>query len=544
MRSFVAQIFQSRLFVAGLILLLEASTLVLAYRFDFLGLFGADAPSSFCLAILASKPLCNTLAGVPPTILLLVVLLAFCSRLKVFLNFKATIAPINDLPSQSPGWLAMNIAGCLLILAPYPLVSGSGIPPVLLKLGPILWLIGSVAFIAGLVLWTVRPSDLRALISWKVITVLTSLLTLPQLSVLVGDKLWLDTLLKEATVELTLLLLRLFGETAIWTDPDILGIGGFSVQIGFPCAGLAGIAFSSGAMTAYFVLMRSQLVASRAILLIPLAALLSWCLNALRIAILLLIGKYISPELAVDGFHSYAGWISFTVLTGTLAIGADRIEWFQQHGGLTQGPSKVSVIKDPISAQILPFVVFIFSSLIVGAFFETPALGYPYRVMVTIIALMLFWQCLPKMLSFQIDRLAFAVGVIIAAFWLLGQNGEVQTLAETVPGLSGFALLLWVVIRLFGTAVIVPVVEELLFRGYLLKRLNVGGRFGSLVAILISSTLFSLLHGNFLLAFIAGLMLGGLVMRTGRVFNAIIAHALANGIIGAWALVLNDWSVI
>lgn len=77
-------------------------------------------------------------------------------------------------------------------------------------------------------------------------------------------------------------------------------------------------------------------------------------------------------------------------------------------------------------------------------------------------------------------------------------------------------------------AVLPAVLEEMLFRGYILRVLRpYGGRF----AIVTSSLLFGLMHGNILqipFAFLVGLACGWLVLRTGRVWPAMLLHFLNN----------------
>ncbi len=74
--------------------------------------------------------------------------------------------------------------------------------------------------------------------------------------------------------------------------------------------------------------------------------------------------------------------------------------------------------------------------------------------------------------------------------------------------------------------VLAPVMEEILMRGFLLGGLSVNC--GRAVALLISSALFALLHFNMvqtLSAFICGILLGLLYLRTGSVICCIAAHA-------------------
>lgn len=70
-----------------------------------------------------------------------------------------------------------------------------------------------------------------------------------------------------------------------------------------------------------------------------------------------------------------------------------------------------------------------------------------------------------------------------------------------------------------------PVTEEILMRGFALNGLK--RTYGSGTALLVSSLLFALLHFNMvqtLSAFICGLILGILYLRTGSLFCCMIAH--------------------
>lgn len=73
--------------------------------------------------------------------------------------------------------------------------------------------------------------------------------------------------------------------------------------------------------------------------------------------------------------------------------------------------------------------------------------------------------------------------------------------------------------------IIAPVVEETLMRGVILGGLK--NTYGSITALLVSSVLFAVLHFNMaqtLSAFMCGIVLGLLYLRTRSVFCCIIAH--------------------
>ena len=79
-----------------------------------------------------------------------------------------------------------------------------------------------------------------------------------------------------------------------------------------------------------------------------------------------------------------------------------------------------------------------------------------------------------------------------------------------------------------------PLVEELLFRGFLLHRL--AHRWGTTSAVVASSALFAVLHGEWIGHFLFGVAMAALYLRTGRLWMPIAAHAINNGIVALFSL--------
>lgn len=76
-----------------------------------------------------------------------------------------------------------------------------------------------------------------------------------------------------------------------------------------------------------------------------------------------------------------------------------------------------------------------------------------------------------------------------------------------------------------------PITEELLMRGYVFTGLQ--NKYGTLSALLITTILFAILHFNFaqtLSAFIGGLIIGLLYIKTNSLFCCMLAHVLYNSI--------------
>ncbi len=90
-----------------------------------------------------------------------------------------------------------------------------------------------------------------------------------------------------------------------------------------------------------------------------------------------------------------------------------------------------------------------------------------------------------------------------------------------------FAGGIWVEIA--ASCVVVPIAEELLFRGVVLRRIRSFA--GMAYGVIFSSILFGIVHVNlvqFVYAALLGMLLGIIVMKTKRVFYAVIGHGAAN----------------
>ena len=110
-------------------------------------------------------------------------------------------------------------------------------------------------------------------------------------------------------------------------DLSVIGARDFSVVIDASCSGYEGVALVLIFLGLFLWSFRDRLLFPRALLLIPLGVGLIWLLNAVRIAVLVAIGAHVSPAMALEGFHSQAGWVSFLLVTVGLMYGALGSTW-------------------------------------------------------------------------------------------------------------------------------------------------------------------------------------------------------------------------
>jgi len=147
--------------------------------------------------------------------------------------------------------------------------------------------------------------------------------------------------------------------------------------------------------------------------------------------------------------------------------------------------------------------------------------------------------------------LSVTSGVAVLVIWVLLDKGwaTFELSSGFDPRQYGSTAIDWPLtfMRLLGLAVVVPIIEELFWRSFLMRWLekqaflqvdprSIGAR-----ALLITAGVFALEHAQWLAGLIAGLVYGWLYMRTGKLWVPVIAHAVTNAGLGAYILVTQDW---
>lgn len=449
----------------------------------------------------------------------------------------------------APGqWTALHLGGVALLLVPLFVAAGTDMAPMFGRLLPF-WLAGSAAAAVGAILW-LAPLPVWRKAAGKdapvVVGAFAGALVLPDLADLVLPLWWHWPQLTAMTFHAVAGLLELIG-APVYEDAAgyILGAGDFYVHIAHQCSGVEGLALVTGFTLLYAALFRDQIrVPHYWLVVLPLGLLLSWALNVLRIAVLIVIGDLVSPDLAVNGFHSYAGWLFFILLALGLMWFVHSTPWL--HRTPAERPAPPPLRQDWDAARILPFVVFMLVSTVAAAFFFHPELGYPLKAAVMAGALAWFLPAY-RGRDWRPTAPALMVGVAVGAFWIVAapeDNMDAFVVSQLLTGLSETALILWIVCRVVGTVALVPLIEELFFRGYILARLDRGGMGWRIVALAVSSALFGLMHGRWWEAALAGLVFGTMALWRGRLADAVWAHVAANAVVAALALWRGDWALI
>ena len=147
--------------------------------------------------------------------------------------------------------------------------------------------------------------------------------------------------------------------------------------------------------------------------------------------------------------------------------------------------------------------------------------------------------------------LAVAVGLVVFVLWIQ-LDAKWMTLGEpsavfmplTATGALDVPL---VAVRCVGAALVVPVMEELFWRSFLMRWIaapvfqGVDPRRVGVKAVVLSTFVFMLAHTLWLAAIVAGLAYALLYVRTGKLWVPVIAHAVTNGALGVWVVATGQW---
>jgi exosortase E/protease (VPEID-CTERM system) len=331
----------------------------------------------------------------------------------------------------------------------------------------------------------------------------------------------------------------------------LLGLGDFVAEIGEGCSGAEGMGLMAVLSAAYLIKFRQALTLPRALLVVPVAMGLSFLANVVRIALLIWIGDAVSAEVAAQGFHSKAGW----VLTCAIAIGV--LAWVRHSRWLARAPAEEAhePTDNPTAAFLTPLLTGSALALLTGLFSTGFDRLFWVRTLGTAVAL---WATRGAFAGAagrpRVDPLAVAAGGVVFAIWLIiARHAEPHAIATVRDGLAAMGSAErfgWLLARSLGAVVIVPLAEELAFRGFLLRRIvrddfwdvDLAAAARNPAAVLVSSVVFGLLHGAFIAGTLAGIAYALVLRRRGRLGDAIVAHAVTNLLLLGYTLWTGDWS--
>ncbi len=242
---------------------------------------------------------------------------------------------------------------------------------------------------------------------------------------------------------------------------------------------------------------------------------------------------------------------------------------FSPCSDMRNGSPICSVVLSPSWVRVIPFGLYlVFLSLTAGAewiaehypsqpVFSAFATVWHYPIKIAIVGMLLlaFWSRYeelkaPLVTSLAELGLAVGVGILVYLAWVRmdwawatqGITSGYNPFEDT--GWTGWGL---AGIRLFGASVVVPVMEELFWRSFLLRYLIAPtfrtvplGMFTPL-SLVMTTAFFGFEHHLWLAGMLAGLAYTLLLYYTKRLWPCIIAHGVTNLCLGVHVLVTHEW---
>ncbi|MGV3772196.1 MAG: CAAX prenyl protease-related protein [Verrucomicrobiales bacterium] len=209
----------------------------------------------------------------------------------------------------------------------------------------------------------------------------------------------------------------------------------------------------------------------------------------------------------------------------------------------------------PALVRVLPFVVFAGFTSLQGQFGPLSHFwAYVLKTILGGIVLALAWPWL-KEARWKISWEAILVGVAVFALWVgldplypkWGKAEIVWNPYNSFPE-GSFLIPLLIIFRIVGSTLIVPPIEEAFYRSFVYRTIIAQDfdkvpltRF-HLPAFLVTSIIFGAVHREWLAGILCGLAYQWLVIRKGRLGEAMTAHAITNLLLGCWVWWKGAWN--
>ena len=223
----------------------------------------------------------------------------------------------------------------------------------------------------------------------------------------------------------------------------------------------------------------------------------------------------------------------------------------------------------PLVARVVPFAIFLGLTALQGQFGE--ASRYWIYLAKTLVGVWLIWLMRPYVteMRWAFSGEAVVVGVLVFAVWggldpyypslsdlmvKLGLSAPPKPADLPLPwnpfaqfGEASLLAWLFVVVRILGSSLVVPPLEEAFYRSflyrYIVKADFMAVSLGTYARtpFIIACVIFGFAHYEWLAAILCGAAYLGLVLRKGRLGDAITAHAITNFLLGLWVVGKGAW---
>jgi len=211
--------------------------------------------------------------------------------------------------------------------------------------------------------------------------------------------------------------------------------------------------------------------------------------------------------------------------------------------------------------RILPFGAYIFFLIATDVLerfgWSAHELRWLYAVRIFVVAVLILALHktyvelrLPAVVRMRDWVIAVVAGVVVFVLWIKLNAGwmTIGTPAGFDPTEADGIDWWMVAVRLAGAALVVPVMEELFWRSFLMRWfarqdfLAVEPARVGLQAFAITAVFFAFEHNLWLAGLVAGVVYNLLYMRSGNLWTAVLAHAVTNALLGVWVVATGSWS--
>ncbi|XLZ72531.1 CAAX prenyl protease-related protein [Massilia sp. SR12] len=232
----------------------------------------------------------------------------------------------------------------------------------------------------------------------------------------------------------------------------------------------------------------------------------------------------------------------------------------QPHAAAATAPAfPIAAPANAAFPRVLPFAIFI-AFIALGDVLEhfdaqASSLRWLYPIQIALVlAVLLVWrqhyQELRALPTLRHVLLALAMGALVFVLWLMLDLDWMRIGTARVfdpAGADGRIDWPLVAVRAAGATLVVPLMEELFWRSFLLRWLvqrdflSLRPARAGLGAASITIVLFGSEHNLWLAGMVAGLGYTLLYMRSETLWTPILGHAVTNGLLAAWVVATGSW---
>ncbi|MFZ7113535.1 MAG: CAAX prenyl protease-related protein [Desulfatiglandales bacterium] len=199
----------------------------------------------------------------------------------------------------------------------------------------------------------------------------------------------------------------------------------------------------------------------------------------------------------------------------------------------------------------LPFVVFCGLTTVSSFFPQTLTWLYPLKTVTVAVLILVCWKYYEPLRPGH-HLPAIAMGIFVCIVWVVPEGyapamSKESRIFDPLESLGPWQAPLWIGIRLIGASVVVAVMEEVFWRGFLIRWIiNTDFRSVELglftwPSFIITSVLFGVEHHRWFVGILAGILYNLLLYRTKSLYACIVAHGVTNLCLGVYVITTKQW---